>query len=94
MQRQTDPHLEKLSALRALTGHTSTVMSIAISSDRQWLFSGSDDCTIKVWDLSTGQAVSTLAGHNGPVYSIVISADRKTLVSGSYDGTIWVWRIE
>jgi serine/threonine protein kinase len=82
---------EKLTLLRTLTGHTSTVWSVAMSADGQTLVSGSGDKTIKVWDLSTGQEVRALTGHTGAVMSVAISRDGRTLVSGSDDKTIKVW---
>jgi hypothetical protein len=78
---------------RTLTGHTSIVQSVALSADGQTLASGSWDKTIKVWNLSTGQAVRTLTGHTSIVQSVALSADGQTLVSGSWDKTIKVWNL-
>jgi hypothetical protein len=75
---------------RTLTGHTDEVYSVALSADGQTLASGSSDKTIKVWNLSTGQAVRTLTDHTDAVISVAISADGQTLVSGSSDTTVKV----
>jgi eukaryotic-like serine/threonine-protein kinase len=85
--------VEKLALLSNLTGHRGTVMSIAISRDGQTLVSGSQDRTIKVWKLPTGEAVRTLNGHRETIESVAISADGQTLVSGSWDNTIKVWNL-
>ena len=66
---------------------------VAISSDGQTLVSGSDDNTIKLWDLYTGQLLHTLEGHAEDVSSVVISPDGQTLASGSWDKTIKVWNL-
>ena len=36
--------------INTLTGHTSWVTSVAISSDNKYIISGSDDKTIKIWN--------------------------------------------
>jgi WD40 repeat protein len=39
-----------------LTGHKETIRSLAISPASRWLASGSEDATVRVWNISTGQA--------------------------------------
>jgi len=48
-------------------GHTSWVTSAAFSCDGKTLASGSDDHTIKFWEISTGECLSTLEGHGDGV---------------------------
>ncbi len=80
-----------ISFVRTLKGHTWTVNSVAISSDGSTIVSGSDDKTIKIWDLATGTEKRTLTGHIQWVHCIAISPDGSTIVSGSYDNTIKIW---
>ncbi|GAB5362960.1 hypothetical protein AAMO2058_000843200 [Amorphochlora amoebiformis] len=40
-------------------GHTDKVRSISISPDGQWVASGSDDKSVKIWELSTARIIST-----------------------------------
>ncbi len=60
----------------------------------QLFASGSDDLTIKLWDLNRGDCVRTLWGHQGWVQSITVSPEGRLLASGSHDHTIklWDWR--
>ena len=74
-----------------LLGHQRLVENVALSSDGKTLVSGSNDKTIKVWDLATGKELRTLTCHQDSVNSIALSSDGQTLVSGSYDETIKVW---
>jgi WD40 repeat protein/energy-coupling factor transporter ATP-binding protein EcfA2 len=79
---------------RTLTGHTSTVSSVAFSSDSKTLASSSWDGSVILWDVGTGQPLgSPLPGHNGIVSAVAFSPDGKTLVSGSYDQTIILWDV-
>ncbi|KAJ5886294.1 uncharacterized protein N7473_008968 [Penicillium subrubescens] len=49
-------------SVSTLRGHSGQVTLISWSPDRSRLTSPSDDRTIRIWDLATGQSVSTLAG--------------------------------
>ncbi len=53
--------------------------------------SGSDDKTIKLWNLEKRQEIRTLHGHDSRVRSVNFSPNGKTLVSGSWDNTIKLW---
>lgn len=72
-----------------LDGHTRMVSCVAVGHNR--IASGSQDKTIKLWDLSTGRETITLRGHEGTVKFVAFSPDGKRLVSGSEDRTIRVW---
>src|SRR5262245_53763772 len=62
---------------RRLLGHTNGVTSVALSADGKRLVSGSEDRTIKVWDLEAGKETCTLRGHTSGVRSLALSADGK-----------------
>jgi len=77
-----------------LFGHTKEVNSLNFLSDGTSLVSGSDDCTVKLWDMQTGGVVKTFSGHTNWVYSVSVSADCATIASGSSDDTIRLWDIQ
>jgi WD40 repeat protein len=82
------------SQMAVLSGHTGWVRCLAFSSDGTSLVSGSDDTTLKLWDIQTGGAVKTFHGHTGHVYSVSISPDCTTVASGSSDNTLCLWDIQ
>lgn len=84
---------QNLAQIPTLTGHLSEVNSLAFNPSGTTLASGSDDKTIKLWNLNNKQEIRTLKGHSDKVYSVAISPDGQTVVSGSKDKTIKVWNL-
>lgn len=46
---------------------------------------------IELWDLTTGEKLTTLDGHTNRVQTLAFSSDDKTLVSAGGDGTVLLW---
>jgi WD40 repeat protein len=68
------------------------VNALAIAADFQTIASASDDKTIRLWDLPTGQARSILRGHSNFVKSVTFHPTQPHLLaSGSKDRTIKLW---
>ena len=86
----------KLTPVRTLTGHTDAVWSVAVSPDGQTLVSGSEDKTIKLWQLSTGQIWRTLKSNSEQVLSVAFSPDGQSLTSGSFAtaNAIRTWQLQ
>ena len=77
-----------------MTGHTDCVNSVAFSHDGQWIVSGSDDCTICVWNVTTRAIKGVpLTGHTDWVNSVAFSHDGQQIVFGSFDHTIRMWNV-
>ena len=76
---------------RLFKGHVSHVFSVAISPDEKKVISGSDDGTVRLWDVKTGKQVMCLEGHTGGVRAVAYSPDGKRVVSGSDDTTVRIW---
>ncbi|MHC5729339.1 MAG: WD40 repeat domain-containing protein, partial [Nostoc sp.] len=89
----TPANISQITLVKTLHGHSGSVNSVAISPDGKTLASGSDDETIKLWNLATGEQIRTLTGHS-EVLNVAISPDGKTLVSGGSDNTIKIWRLK
>ena len=80
--------------LDTLTGHQKWVCSVAWSNDGKILASGSEDETIKLWEVNTGREILSMFGHSGYVNSVAFSPDGKILASGSDDKTIRLWEVK
>jgi serine/threonine protein kinase len=79
--------------LHTLTGHSSWVVSIALSPDSQTLMSGSLDDRIMIWNTKTGEWLGTLTGHTKSVNALAFSPDGQTLISCSDDDSIKLWQV-
>ena len=64
-------------------------------NDGKCVVSGSDNKTVRIWDVGSGQTVScSFEGHTNAVTSITFSRDGKRVVSGLYDKTVRIWDVE
>ncbi|KAF5908052.1 ribosome biogenesis protein BOP1, partial [Clarias magur] len=69
-------------------GHSSLVRCISVSPSGQWLVSGSDDCTVRFWEVSTARCLKTLE-VGGAVKSVQWSPNPAVcLVAVSYGETV------
>ena len=62
----------------------------AIKAFIPWFF-GRRHSGIGIWDIESGDKLTTFDGPTVPTDSLVFSPDGKTLVSIGRDGTILVW---
>lgn len=67
-------------------GHTGPITAMAFSPDRQRLATGSDDSTVRVWDLATGQQQLNICGDQKIITAIAFSPDSRRLAFSTADG--------
>jgi len=94
--------------INILKGHAQSVRCLLITTNKssqtnlydetylycETLISGSDDGTIRIWDLSRGKHIKTLKIHTRRITSLAIANNSRVLASGSDDETICIWDIE
>ncbi len=74
---------------QTLQGHTSDIYVLAIAGKNQ-VISGSDDFTVRVWDVSIGKCLRQLNGHKSYVRALTVLPNG-IIVSGSLDKTLKLW---
>lgn len=75
-------------------GHTADVCSVTLSADGRRAISGSNDKTLCVWDLESGECLKIIKGHSNWVRSVALSADGHRAISASADCTLRLWDLE
>jgi eukaryotic-like serine/threonine-protein kinase len=71
--------------------HPPAIRSAAICADREWIATGSEAGTVKVWDACAGEPVLTLAAHAGAVTCLAFSSDGRWIVTTAEDRVAKVW---
>ncbi|KAF2969573.1 hypothetical protein GQX73_g4015 [Xylaria multiplex] len=59
----------------SLRGHTDWVNQVRLDVTSRTLLSGSDDCTVKMWDLDSRTCIKTYEGHIGQVQQVLALPD-------------------
>src|SRR2546429_246374 len=75
---------------RAWQAHTNTTLALAFSPDEHTLASGSEDGSVKLWDVETG-ALLWSGWHTKVTLCLAFSPDGSLLASGSQDGSVRLW---
>ncbi|MGB3510879.1 MAG: serine/threonine-protein kinase [Microcoleaceae cyanobacterium] len=88
------PPTQSWKCVHTLIGHSKWVCSVAFSPNDNIVASGSEDETIKLWQVDSGREILTISGHFGYVNSVAFSPDGKILASGSDDKTIRIWEVK
>ena len=86
--------LYSLQEVATLVGHTDDINSVTFSPCSQIIASGSEDGTVKLWDVNTLKEIATLDGHSLAVNAVAFTHDGKFLTSGSTDKTIVLWELK
>lgn len=81
--------------IRVINGHVGWVRCLEVDPlDNEWFATGSNDTTVKIWDLATGKLKLTLAGHAMTVRDVAISQRHPYLFSASEDKMVKCWDLE
>jgi pleiotropic regulator 1 len=71
--------------IHILGGHNSTVACVGCQSTDPQVITGSNDSTVKLWDLAKGSTMATLTHHKKSIRSLVIHPTEYSMATASPD---------
>ncbi len=86
-------------SLSTLKGHAGNVNSVSFTADGNHLLSGSADCTMRLWDVDSGETEAIISGHTASVSSIATcnsgcgTVGPTMIVSASEDCTLRTYTV-
>uniref|UniRef100_A0A4X2M7Y3 Bromodomain and WD repeat-containing protein 1 n=1 Tax=Vombatus ursinus TaxID=29139 RepID=A0A4X2M7Y3_VOMUR len=76
---------------RRILGHLSAVYCVAFDRTGHRIFTGSDDCLVKIWSTHNGRLLATLRGHSAEISDMAVNYENTMIAAGSCDKIIRVW---
>jgi len=94
----SNSHLgQLLSPTMTLLGHSRGINDVTWSQGGSWgayIATASDDKTLRLWDVNTGDALVEFRGHSNFVFCTKFNPQSSNLlVSGSFDETVKLWDV-
>ncbi|XP_075053356.1 bromodomain and WD repeat-containing protein 1 isoform X1 [Mixophyes fleayi] len=78
---------------KRILGHLSSVYCVAFDRSGQRIFTGSDDCLVKIWSTLDGRLLATLRGHSAEVSELTVNYENTLVAASSCEKIIRVWSL-
>ncbi|KAK5778322.1 hypothetical protein RI543_003981 [Arxiozyma heterogenica] len=86
-----DLHSESM--IHNLVGHDGSIFYVTVSNNAKLIASCSDDRSIRLWDMTTGEQLAVGWGHTARIWNLRFFHDDTKLISVSEDCTCRTWNI-
>jgi WD40 repeat protein len=77
-----------------LYGHSKPIYAVVVTSDGRFAITGSEDMTIRLWDLYLEKCIQSFSWHQGIVLALSLSRDDRRLLSGGSDRTTKAFELD
>ncbi|XP_069462392.1 PH-interacting protein isoform X2 [Ambystoma mexicanum] len=85
------PVYQHMKMHKRILGHLSSVYCVTFDRTGRRIFTGSDDCLVKIWSTDDGRLLATLRGHAAEISDMAVNYENTMIAAGSCDKTIRVW---
>lgn len=75
------------------SGHSSYVYAVALSPDGKIVATGSDDTSVKLWDVATKKLLYTIKDYGHSIKTLAFSPDGKRLAAAGYNPSVKIWDV-
>jgi len=80
--------------VRVFTGHLNeNVNCVSWQPNCNFIVTGSDDKTVRMWDIQSGNGVRLLSGCAAGVNNVKVSPSGQLVAGSDYNGTVHIWDI-
>ncbi|XP_071998180.1 PH-interacting protein isoform X1 [Engystomops pustulosus] len=76
---------------KRILGHLSSVYCVTFDRTGRRIFTGSDDCLVKIWSTDDGRLLATLRGHAAEISDMAVNYENTMIAAGSCDKMIRIW---
>ena len=73
--------------------HQGEVSALSMIQNTQFVITGGDDCTIRLWDISLRRQIDKIIGHKSSIQSISYNKNRNLIITCDNKNTM-VWKIK
>ena len=74
-----------------LDNDVTSIHDLDFSPDGRRLVTGGDDGAIRIWDVKSGEQITTIQAHRGPAVSVRFDSSGERILSAGRNGRVLVW---
>jgi target of rapamycin complex subunit LST8 len=74
-------------------GHTGNVTAVGFQKDLKWLYSGSEDGTLRIWDPRSNNSTRTY-DVGAAVNTVALNPNQAELITGDQNGFVKIWDLD
>jgi COMPASS component SWD3 len=86
--------LPQWDCVQQIEAHREAIAGIALTADERYLISVGWDRFLKVWELATGNLVTSVEAHDGGILALAVTREGEcSIATGGFDRAVKVWTL-